>query len=260
MSRVNALGWPALAFCAIALLTACSQAPNPTATLAPTSTPDHAATSAAATAGAIQVAQRQEAEIATGIAATLTAQPTATPTETDTPVPSDTPTATRTATKAPTSTPAVSATPSRTPGPTQPPVTSTPTTAPAPASVYGTTGGAAGYASDIRCTYSGGVCVPSMPAGDISFEFLLGSAADTPLTLFEKYGLSVERDGANVADMFMFVDAGLLAPDSLVWFGSSRTFSTPGRYVVRSSGCLTTVPAPCGWNTIPGTTVTFVIK
>ena len=99
-----------------------------------------------------------------------------------------------------------------------------------------------------------------MPQGDVSFEFLLGSGADTPLTLFEKYGLSVERDGANVPEMFMFVDAGLLAPDSLVWFGASRNFNIPGRYVVRSSGCLTTVPAPCGWNTIPGTTVTFIIK
>ena len=70
-----------------------------------------------------------------------------------------------------------------------------------------------------------------------------------------------EGDGeGKVADMFMFVDAGLLPPDAIVWFGSSRNFSVPGRYVIRSSGCLTTVPAPCGWNTIPGTTVTFTIK
>ena len=245
---------------ALLALAACSGTPSPTATPQPTATPDVAATSAAATEEAVQIAALEEAAVATGIAATLTAAPTETPTATATTEPSATPTKTEKPTNTPSATPDVSATPSRTPGPTAAPVTSTPSPAPTSASVYGFTNGVAGYASDIRCTYSGGECVGVMPAGDISFEFLLGSAATTPLTLFEQYGLSVERDGANVADMFMFVDAGLLPPDAIVWFGSSRNFSVPGRYVIRSSGCLTTVPAPCGWNTIPGTTVTFTIK
>ncbi|MCC7358681.1 MAG: hypothetical protein IT317_04360 [Anaerolineales bacterium] len=195
--------------------------------------------------------------MATGIAATLTAAPIVTPTDTATTAPSATPTKTEKPTSTPSATSAVTATPSRTTGPTAAPVTITPTTS---ASIYGSTNGIAGDASAIRCTYSGGDCVGVMPPGDISFEFLLGSDPTTPLTFFERYGLSVERDGANVADMFMFVDAGLLPPDTVVWFGSSRNFSVPGRYVIRSSGCLTTVPAPCSWNTRPGTTVTFTIK
>lgn len=255
MSRDIRSGWPWLALCALALVTACSQAPSPTATTAPTATPDTAAT---ATDEAVQLAAAQEAQVATGIAATLTAQPTAT--ETATTVPSDTPTATNTPTKAPTNTPAATATLTRTPGPTVPPMTATSSPAPTSASVYGFTGGVAGYATDIECTYAGGECVPVMPPGDVSFEFILISGVDTPLTLFEQYGLAVERDGVNVADMFMFVDAGLLPPDTGVWFGASRNFTVPGRYVVKSSGCLTTVPAPCGWNTMIGTTVNFVIK
>jgi hypothetical protein len=60
--------------------------------------------------------------------------------------------------------------------------------------------------------------------------------------------------------MFMFVDAGYLLPDSVVWFGASRNFTVPGRHVIRSSGCMATSAAPCGWTTMAGTVVTFVIK
>ena len=64
----------------------------------------------------------------------------------------------------------------------------------------------------------------------------------------------------NIADMFMFVDAGYLPPESIVWFGASRNFTAPGRYVIRSSGCMAVTAAPCGWTTMAGTAVTFVIK
>ena len=60
--------------------------------------------------------------------------------------------------------------------------------------------------------------------------------------------------------MFMSVDAGYLPPDTGVWFGASRNFTVPGRYVIRSSGCLTTAAVPCGWNTMTGTTVVFTIQ
>ncbi len=258
MSRINLSGWMKLAVCALGLATACTQAPAATSTSTNVPTPDGTATAVAATAEAGQLAALQEAQVATGVAATLTAQPTATATATT--VPSDTPTATHAPTKTPTNTPAASATPSRTAGPTQPPQTAVPTAAPTSASVYGFTSGAPGYFTDIRCSFSGGTCLPTMPAGDVSFDFILVSDVDTPLTLFEQYGLAVEKDGVNVANMFMFVDAGLLPPDTGVRFGASRNFTTPGRYVIRSSGCLTTVNAPCGWSTMTGTTVTFVIK
>ena len=230
-------------------------------------TPDTAALTAAVEAAQTTAAQQakaaadqantEEARVATGIAATLTAQPTATSTHTT--VPSDTPTATDTAQPTATDTPAATPTDTATPRPTSPPVSPTASPAPIPASVYGETGGPDGYFTDIECFRGSAPCSPSMPPGDINFTFYLASGPLTPLTLFETYGLAVEKDGANVPNMFMFVDAGLLDADIIVRFGASRNFTAPGRYVIRSSGCMTTVPAPCGWQTMAGTTVTFVI-
>lgn len=215
-----------------------------------------------------QIAMRSATEteashsIATQVAATLTAQPTATATFTATPTDTRTPTATSTKTHTPTMTSTITATPTQTAtkGPTRPPVTLTYTPQPTRESVYGFTGGVAGYFTDIECKRGSAPCTPIMPPGDVNFEFVLFSFADTPWTLFEKYGLSVERDGINLADMFMFVDAGYLPPDTGVWFGASRNFTTPGRYIIRSSGCLSTALVPCGWNTMEGTTVIFTIQ
>jgi len=101
-----------------------------------------------------------------------------------------------------------------------------------------------------------------MPPGDISFRLTLASAAAAPWTHFVNYGLSVEKDGANVAGLFMFVDAGWLQPGAVVGFGASRSFSQPGAYVIRSSGCLTTdvKSNACIWATIAGDVVTFTIQ
>jgi hypothetical protein len=99
-----------------------------------------------------------------------------------------------------------------------------------------------------------------MPPGDVSFSFTLGSTSDAPWAIFLPYGLSVEKDGANADSMFMFVDAGWLPPGFTVGFGGSRNFTEPGRYVIRSSGCMLVTGAQCAWTTMAGTTVTFVIQ
>lgn len=213
-----------------------------------------------AQAGTTTAEAEESNRIATGIAATLTAQPTAIPT--DTPVPTDTLTPTRTRPPTDTPTPKPTATLTATRGPTRPPITSTPTPRPTSASIYGFTGGPEGYITDIVCSRPTGNCEQVMPPGDVSFKLFLMSGPDTPWTLFVKYGLSVERDGANIADMFMFVDAGWLAPDTGVQFGASRNFATPGRYVIRSSGCLinSDTQVQCIWSTMTGTTVTFTIQ
>ena len=125
-----------------------------------------------------------------------------------------------------------------------------------------TTGGPAGYASRIQCQRAGAACAPLMPAGDVSFSLSLASDPGTPWTHFIYYGLSVEKDGVNVASQFMFVDAGWLQPGAVVGFGASRGFSQPGVYVIRSSGCLTTdlKSSACSWATIGGDVVTFRVQ
>ena len=125
-----------------------------------------------------------------------------------------------------------------------------------------TTGGPAGYASHIQCQRAGAACAPVMPPGDVSFSMSLAGDDATPWTHFINYGLSVEKDGTNVASLFMFVDAGWLQPGAVVGFGASRTFSQPGTYVIRSSGCLTTdlKSNACVWATIAGDVVTFRIQ
>jgi hypothetical protein len=260
-TRTTALCWLAAAGLALA---ACA-APTPVIPAQPTTDPGVAASAAAAED--TREAAEAEARVATGIAATLTAQPTAT--ATDTPLP----TATNTPTKAPTSTPkptetAVPATleptkpaATKAPASTQPPAaTVAPTKPPAPASVYSFADGPAGYFTDITCNRGGGECTPTMAPGDINFDLFLGSADDAPVGLFLPYGLAVSRDGVNIADMFMFVDAGWLAPGSFVGFGASRNFSVPGRYTIRSSGCYTDGSVVCGWTNFAGTVVTFVIQ
>ncbi len=153
----------------------------------------------------------EKARVETGVAQTLTAQPTST--STDTPEPTFTSTPTETPLPSDTPTPEATATETQPPGPTSPPITAT---RPAPASVYGSTGGPEGFFTTITCSRGGGNCTPTMPPGDISFSFTLGSLATAPWTLFVPYGLSVERDGANVSDMYMTVDAGWLVPGGLV--------------------------------------------
>ncbi len=232
------------------VVTACQSAtPEPTATLVPTQ-----ATIPADTATAIPPTE----------APTATEPPTSTPTA----VPTDTPTAAPTDTLPPSPTTAPTLVPTL--APTQPPavaVTQPPAVAatkpPAPAasgSVYGSTAGPDGFFSTITCSRPSGDCLTVMPPGDVSFSFMLGSTADAPWALFLPYGLSVERDGANVDSMFMFVDAGWLPPGFTVGFGGSRNFTEPGRYVIRSSGCMLVSEAQCAWTTMAGTTVTFVIQ
>jgi hypothetical protein len=103
-----------------------------------------------------------------------------------------------------------------------------------------------------------------MAPGDLIFNIRLESAADALEVLFYPFGLSVERDGANVADMYITADAGWLPPNSYATFGVSRTFNVPGHYVVRTTGCLYTIEnwasGVCNWWTLNGTVVTFDIQ
>jgi hypothetical protein len=210
---------------------------------------------------------------ATQPAATSTSAPdtpTALPADAATPQLTTSPTASATVAPSPTAT----ATPAAAPGsptaspgsltvaPTRPPVTITPLGPPETASVYSTTSGPAGYSSSIKCQRAGVSCAPVMSPGDVSFSLVLAGAAAAPWTHFVYYGLSVEKDGANVADMFMFVDAGWLQPGAVVGYGASRTFNQRGTYVIRSSGCMTTNTNSnnCTWTTIAGDVVTFDIQ
>jgi hypothetical protein len=103
-----------------------------------------------------------------------------------------------------------------------------------------------------------------MPPGDLSFVIILESTADALEVIFVPFGLSVEKDGVNAADMYMTADAGWLPPASAARFGTSRTFSAPGQYVVRTNGCLFTLAnyltGVCTWWTLNGTVVTFDIQ
>jgi hypothetical protein len=173
-----------------------------------------------------------------------------------------TPTATASPTAAPTSTPPPTTTVESTALPKAKRVPATPAPTAQPAPVYSTTDGPAGYSSGIKCERSGASCVPVMPPGDVSFRIVLSSDATAPWTHFVDYGLSVEKDGANMAKLFMFVDAGWLQPGSVVGFGASRNFSQPGTYVIRSSGCMTIDQNSnnCAWTIMPGDVVTFVIQ
>ena len=247
----------------LGILSACTSEPP---------TPDAAEVAQAAgteQAGAQQTAQAnavaqaaevaaESARVATGSVQTLTARPTST--QTPSPTFTRTPTPTRTPMPTNTETPAPTATDTAVPTATRPPATAAPTQPPAPVTMYGSTAGPAGYTTTIICFRGSGDCSTTMSPGDVNFTFTLGSDAATPWTLFLPYGLSVERDGVNIPEMFMFVDAGWLPPGITVQFGGSKNFAAPGRYIVRSSGCMLVTAFPCGWTTMGGTTVTFVIQ
>jgi hypothetical protein len=145
----------------------------------------------------------------------------------------------------------------------RPAATNAPPTAtepPAPDMMYDFISGPPGYYTDIWCNRDGADCAPVMPPGDISFDMFLASSYDAPWTLFVPYGLSVEHDGVNIADWYMFVDEGWLSPGGMVRFGASRRFTEPGRYVIRSAGCYSDGTAECSWAYFPGTSITFVIQ
>jgi hypothetical protein len=232
------------------ILSACAS-PQAAPTVAPTQ--DVAATQT------VEAAANSN-RVATSVAATLTAQPTNTPlpTATATTKPSATPT-----TPPPTSTPTVAPTKV---APTKVPVTSLPTAtaAPASASIYSTAaGGPQGYLSTLGCYQVGGTpCQSVMPRGDISFNITLESTLDALLAIFVPFGLSVEKNGANAADMYMTVDAGWLEPGSQARMGTSHTFNQPGHYVIRTNGCLVTQASypNCTWWTVNGTIITFDIQ
>jgi hypothetical protein len=96
----------------------------------------------------------------------------------------------------------------------------------------------------------------------LSFYIRLASTKDALRAIFYPFGLSVEKDGANVADMFMTVGAGWLNPGDTASLGTSTKFTAPGHYVIRSSGCLITAEtvANCTWSTVSGSTVNFDIR
>jgi hypothetical protein len=231
-------------------ITACQSAtPEPTATPVPTE--------AAIPADTATAIPPTEAPTATE---PPTSTPTAVPTDTPTAAPTDTPPPSPTT--APSLAPTLAATQPPAVAATQPPAVAA-TKPPAPAasgSVYGSTTGPAGFATTITCSRPSGDCLSVIPPGDVSFSFTLSSTSDAPWALFLPYGLSVEKDGVNADSMFMFVDAGWLPPGVVVRFGGSRNFTEPGRYVIRSSGCMLVTGSQCAWTTMAGTTVTFVIQ
>lgn len=244
------------------LVTGCSTTQTPDAT---------AVAQAVQTELAIQVVTQTQAaqNVATQVAATLTAQPTdtAVPTQTPTHTFTPSPTASPTATALPTSTATATATaaPSKVPVVvTVPTVTKTPSSAGSGGPLYGfASGGPQGYTSELTCTQAGGVpCESVMAPGDISFGILLWSTPDALLAIFVPFGLAVEKDGANAADMYMTVDSGWLEPGGAAYMGTSRRFSQPGHYIIRTNGCLITQASypNCTWWTVNGTVVTFDIR
>lgn len=216
------------------------------------------------------VTQTQAAHaVATQVAATLTAQPTHTPIPTDTPThtPTSSPTASPTHTELPTSTATATSTLAPTKIPvavTTAPATKTPAPAGSGSPLYSfASGGPQGYTSELTCTQAGGVpCASVMAPGDISFGILLWSTPDALLAIFVPFGLAVEKDGANAADMYMTVDSGWLQPGGAAYMGTSRRFSQPGHYVIRTNGCLITEASypSCTWWTVNGTIVSFDIR
>ena len=203
---------------------------------------------------------------------TPTTAPTAVPSSTATARPTDTATVPPTATTKPTLAPTNTAQPTVAPTATRKP-TARPTLPPAPtatnapvvaASVYSSiSGGPQGYHSTLGCTQAGGApCQPVMAPGDVAFSIRLESSTDAVLAIFVPFGLAVDKDGANVADMYMTVVSGWLNPGDYALLGTSRNFSQPGHYVIHTSGCLLTQASypNCSWGTVDGTVVTFDIQ
>jgi hypothetical protein len=197
--------------------------------------------------------------------------PTSVPSSTATTKPTDTPTATWTATAtaspttAPTQTLAPTATKRPTARPTVAQILPTATKPPvAAASLYSiASGGPQGYQSTLVCTQPGNVpCQSAMATGDKAFSIRLDALQDAVPAIFVPFGLSVEKDGANAADMYMTVVSGWLNPGEYALLGTSRNFTQPGHYVIRTSGCYVTRETypNCTWGTVNGTIVTFDLQ
>ena len=240
------------------LLTACQPAAS-VAQVVPTNT----------AAPAIQVAA-SAAPSATNTR--VPATPTAVPSDTATARPTDTATTPPTATASPTAAPTQTVAPTATKKPTARP-TARPTVPPQPtatnpppavAPLYGlASGGPQGYVSTLTCTQPGNVpCQSVMAAGDKAFAIRLEALDDAVPAIFVPFGLSVEKDGANAANMYMTVVSGWLNPGEYALLGTSRNFSQPGHYVIRTNGCFVTQATypNCTWGTVDGTVVTFDIQ
>ena len=203
--------------------------------------------------------------------ATATTKPTDTPPPTATTAPTATavpPTATATSVP-PTATKVKPTKPAATRAPvTQAPATQAPEATKAPAtgggSVYSWAAtGPQGYTSILVCTQSdGSPCQSVMAPGDKAFGIRLVAGEDAVPAIFVPFGLAVEKDGANVADAYMTVDSGWLLPGQYAIMGTSRNFSQPGHYVVRTNGCYVTRETypNCTWGTVSGTIVIFDIQ
>jgi len=248
---------------------ACTPAAAPTYVAPPPSEAPTVDVAATLAAQATQI----NAQALTSVAATVAAMPTQTQLPTQTPLPTPTPPPTATPTRVPSATATVAPTATATVAPTkkavvaqaQPVVaTQAPAATKAPPSIYGYTAtGPRGYTSTLYCTRGdGSQCQPVMPAGDLSFSIVLKADDNALRAIFYPFGLSVERDGANVADMFMTVGAGWLDPGQSARLGTSRKFDVPGHYVVRSSGCLITedTVGDCSWSTVTGSSLIFQIQ
>jgi hypothetical protein len=262
--------YPAVLCSLLFVLSACA-APAAAPTTAPTE-------NVAATETVVAIANSNG--VATSVAATLTAQPSATPLPTNTPLPtsttqpSDTPKPTDTATVAPSATSTTAPKPSATHTKvavvtTKAPVTQPPAATKAPAAsgsgpLYSTaSGGPQGYTSFLGCTQSdGSACQTVMAPGDKAFSIRLEAGNDAVPAIFVPFGLSVEKDGANVADAYMTVVSGWLNPNEYALLGTSHSFSQPGHYVIRTNGCYVTRETypNCSWGTVNGTIVTFDIQ
>jgi hypothetical protein len=257
-------------YCALGaslLLSACqpAAAPTPVAHVAPTEV-----TVAVVASRAPSPTNTRVPDTPTAVPNTPTAAPsntpTTAPTATATASPTAAPTQTTAPTVAPTATKKPTARPTVKPAATLPPATAVPAThAPAAGgSVYSeATGGPQGYYSMLGCTRPGRVpCETVMPLGDVAFSIRLEAGDDAVLAIFLPFGLSVEKDGANVADMYMTVVSGWLNPGEYALLGTSRNFKQPGHYVIRTNGCLITEASypNCTWWTVNGTVVTFDIQ
>jgi hypothetical protein len=239
------------------LLTACQPAASvaqvvPTNTVAPTI---QVAASVAPSATNTRVPDTPTAVPSNTATARPTDTATTPPTATTSPTVAPTQTAAPTATKKPTARPTARPQPTNPPQPTSPPVV---------ASVYSTaSGGPQGYVSRLTCTQPGNVpCQSVMAAGDKAFAIRLEALDDAVPAIFVPFGLSVEKDGANAANMYMTVVSGWLNPGEYALLGTSRNFSQPGHYVIRTNGCFVTQATypNCTWGTVDGTVVTFDIQ
>jgi len=208
---------------------------------------------------------------ATAVPATATIRPTDTATATTPPTATASPTVAPTATAVPPTATKVKPTkPAATRVPaTQAPATQAPAATKAPAAsgsgpLYSTaSGGPQGYTSTLVCTQpDGSACQSVMASGDKAFSIRLEAGFDAVPAIFVPFGLSVEKDGANVADAYMTVVSGWLNPGEYALLGTSRNFSQPGHYVVRTNGCYVTRETypNCTWGTVDGTIVTFDIQ